>query len=262
MKKITLFLLLCTFIGKAQVTTYNVGDVVDDFTVTDTDGNVYNLYTLTAQGKYVWLDFFFVDCVPCQGSAPIFNEFHDKYGCNAGDVFALSINNGNDNNARVRQYHIDHGGPFNHAPAISNEGGGPAVDANFGVNAYPTFCLIGPGNVLLNKDIWPLSGVETFENSFPQGFEPEVMECITVGIDEAHAFNFSIYPTVSKGNVSIKLPGILKSSVVIFNTLGQQVFTNNYSEENISLKLHLSPGIYMVKVVADNNSLTKRIIIE
>jgi len=41
MKKIMLsaFLVLFTSVISAQVQNYNVGDVVDDFTVTDTDGN-------------------------------------------------------------------------------------------------------------------------------------------------------------------------------------------------------------------------------
>ncbi|AFL82631.1 Peroxiredoxin [Aequorivita sublithincola DSM 14238] len=261
MKKITLILLFFTIFANAQTNNYQVGDVVDDFTVTDTEGNEYNLYSLIAEGKYVWLDFFFVDCVPCQGSAPTFNEFFDKYGCNGGDVFAISINNGNDNNARVRQYEIDHGGPFNHAPAVSNEGGGPAVDNNFGVNAYPTFCLIGPGNKMLNRDIWPLNGIETFENTFPAGFDPEVIQC-SLGVSNATAFDFNIYPSISNGNVNINLPSNMESSVAIFNTLGQQVFQNNYSERNINLILQLAQGVYIVKVSASDSSVNKRIIIK
>ncbi|MEM0519437.1 TlpA family protein disulfide reductase [Aequorivita flava] len=93
MKKITFLLLFIGFTINAQVNNYSVGDVVDDFTVTDIDGVEHNLYSITAQGKYVWLDFFFADCVPCQQTAPIFNEFFDKYGCNEGLVFCLSINN-------------------------------------------------------------------------------------------------------------------------------------------------------------------------
>lgn len=261
MKKITFILFFFTILSNSQVNNYQVGDVVDDFTVTDIDGQEYNLYSLTAQGKYVWLDFFFVDCVPCQNSAPTFNEFFDKYGCNQGDVFCLSINNGNDNNNRVRLYEEQHGGPFNHAPAVSNEGGGPAVDNNFGVNAYPTFCLIGPGNILLNKDIWPLNGIQTFENTFPNGFEPPVMEC-SLGLSDTTVFDFNIYPSISNGNLSIKLPNEGASSVIIFNTLGQAVFQNKYSEMNINLNLQLAQGVYIVKVTADNNSATKRIIIE
>lgn len=261
MKKITLILLFFTIFANAQTNNYQMGDVVDDFTVTDTEGNEFNLYSLIAEGKYVYLDFFFADCVPCQGSAPTFNEFFDKYGCNAGDVFCISINNGNDNNARVRQYEEQHGGNFNHAPAVSNEGGGPAVDNNFGVNAYPTFCLIGPGNIMLNRDIWPLNGIQTFENTFPTGFEPPVIQC-SLGLQDATAFDFNIYPSVSKGNVNINLPSNMESSVIIYNTLGQQVFQNKYSEISINLNLQLAPGVYMVKVAADNSAVTKRIIIE
>ncbi len=261
MKKITLILLFFTVFASAQTNNYQVGDVVDDFTVTDTEGNEYNLTALTAAGKYVYLDFFFADCVPCQGSAPTFNEFFDKYGCNQGDIFCISINNGNDDNERVRQYEEQHGGPFNHAPAVSNEGGGPAVDNNFGVNAYPTFCLIGPGNIMLNRDIWPLNGIQTFENTFPEGFEPAVMEC-SLGLADTSTFDFNIYPTISKGNVNINLQNSMESSVAIFNTLGQQVFMNNYSEKSIKLELQLAAGVYIVKVTADSSSATKRIVIE
>lgn len=264
MKKITLFFsfFFFSFFSIAQVSNYNVGEVVDDFTVTDIDGNEYNLYSITALGKYVWLDFFFADCVPCQNTAPIFNEFFDKYGCNEGQVFCLSINNGYDDNERVRQYEEDHGGPFHHAPAVSNEGGGEAVDINFGINAYPTYCLIGPDNTLLVKDIWPLSGIETFEATFPTGFEPEPAQCTILGISNNTAFEFNVYPTVSKGNLNISMPDSADASVVIFNTLGQQVYGKNFSEKEITLNLNVAPGVYLVKINANNSSATQRIVIE
>ena len=261
MKKITLILLLFTFFANSQTNNYQVGDVVDDFTVTDVHGVEHNLYTIIASGKYVYLDFFFDTCVPCRQTTPIFNEFHDKYGCNEGDLYMISINDGSDSDAEVLAFEAQYGGPFNHAPAVSAEGGSGAVDNNFGVNAYPTFCLIGPGNIMLNRDIWPLTGVETFEATFPTGFEPEVMEC-TLGLVDATTFDFSIYPSVSNGNINIDLPNNMESSVSIFNTLGQQVFMNNYSEKSINLELQLSAGVYIVKVTAENNSIAKRIIIK
>ncbi|MGO3182220.1 MAG: T9SS type A sorting domain-containing protein [Aequorivita sp.] len=261
MKKITLILFFFTILANAQVNSYQVGDVVDDFTVTDTNGVEHNLYTITAEGKYVWLDFFFVDCGPCRSTAPIFNEFFDKYGCNEGEIHALSVNLGNDDDAYVEWYEEEFGGTFNHAPAASGDGGGGAVTSNFGVNAFPTFCVIGPDNTLVVKDIWPISGVGTFESNFPTGFEPPVMEC-TLGLADATGFDFNIYPTVSEGNVNINLPSSMESSVAIFNTLGQQVFQNKFSNNNINLNLQLAQGVYMVKVTANNSSVTKRIIIE
>ena len=210
----------------------------------------------------MWLDFFFADCVPCQNTAPIFNEFFDKYGCNEGQVYCLSLNNGYDDDARVRLYEEQHGGPFNHAPAVSNEGGAPAVDVNFGIAAYPTYCLIGPDNTLLVRDIWPLSGIETFEATFPAGFDPEPAQCTILGLSDMETFDFNIYPSISNGNVNISLPSASEASVAIFNTLGQQVFVNTYSEKNIALNLQLAGGVYLVKVTADNSSVTKRIVIE
>jgi thiol-disulfide isomerase/thioredoxin len=261
MKKITLILFLFGFLANAQVNNYNVGDVVDDFTVTDVHGVEHNLYTITASGKYVYLDFFFDTCVPCQQTTPIFNEFYDKYGCNSGDLYMISINDGSDTDAEVIAFENLYGGPFNHAPAVSAEGGSAAVDNNFGINAYPTYCLIGPDNTLVERDIWPLTGVETFEATFPTGFEPQVMEC-TLGLADATTFDFNIYPTVSKGNITINLPSSIESSIAIFDSLGQQVFQNNYSDKNINLNLHIAQGVYIVKVTAENNSVTKRIIIK
>ena len=123
MKKITsLFLiLLFSIVTLAQTNNYNVGDVVDDFTVIDTNGNTWNLYDLTSQGKYVYLDFFFDTCGPCQTTTPIFNEFHDTYGCNQGNLFMLSVNNGTDSDAEVIAFENAFGGDFTHAPAVSAE---------------------------------------------------------------------------------------------------------------------------------------------
>ena len=61
MKKITaLFLiLLFSIVTLAQTNNYNVGDVVDDFTVTDVYGIEHNLYEYADAGKHIYLDFFY-----------------------------------------------------------------------------------------------------------------------------------------------------------------------------------------------------------
>ena len=168
MKKFTspLMLLFTTLIF-AQTTNYNVGDIVDDFTVTDIYGVEHNLYEYADAGKHIYLDFFFDTCGPCQTWQPTFSEFYDKYGCNGGDLVMISINNGTDSDEEVLLYEETYGGPYNHPPAVSADGGSASVDSNFGVSAYPTFCLIGPDRTLLNRDIWPLTDITTFEATFP-----------------------------------------------------------------------------------------------
>lgn len=266
MKKTTL-VLVSMFMAmsiNAQVTTYNVGDVVNDFTVTDTDGVEHNLYSITAQGKYVYLDFFFDSCVPCQQNQPTFNEFYDKYGCNEGLVYCLSINNGTDNDAEVIAYKEAFGGPWAHPPAASADGGSAAVDTDFGVSAYPTFCLINPNNEIIVLDIWPLSGVQTFEATFPDGFEPPINYC-TLGTDDIEAAeNFKVYPNPSDGttiNLSI-LSAFDTAEISIYNILGALMYSNSFDQQNITISTSLKSGTYFVTVKTNETNSVQQLVVK
>jgi len=47
---LTFAFLTLPILANAQTTNYSVGDVVDDFTVVDTEGVEHNLYSITASG--------------------------------------------------------------------------------------------------------------------------------------------------------------------------------------------------------------------
>ena len=265
MKKITSLLLFFTisFFANAQVTNYNVGDVVDDFTVTDIHGVEHNLYEYADAGKYIYLDFFFDTCGPCQTWQPTYSEFYDKYGCNEGDLIMLSINNGTDSDAEVILYEETYGGPFNHAPAVSADGGGGPVTSNFGVGAFPTFCMIGPDRTLLQNDIWPLTDITTFEATFPAGLDPEVMECFLGILDAENTSDFLIYPTVSNGsNINLRLNSQVDNvEVIVYDLGGKRVFSSEYSSSSIVLNLKVNSGTYLVKVNTNTGSTVKKLII-
>ena len=74
-----------------------------DFTVTDVHGETHNLFSLLNEGKYVIVDFFFTTCGPCIASVPTLNKSFTDYGCNTGEVFYISIDDG-DTDAEVLQY--------------------------------------------------------------------------------------------------------------------------------------------------------------
>tara|TARA_B100000809_G_C15136674_1_gene530924 strand:+ start:52 stop:849 length:798 start_codon:yes stop_codon:yes gene_type:complete len=265
MKKITslALLLMLSITSIAQVNGYNVGDVVDDFTVTDIHGVEHNLYEYAEAGKYIYLDFFFDTCGPCQQTTPMFNEFFDKYGCNQGDLIMISMNNGSDSDAEVEAFENAFGGPFNHAPAISAEGGAGDVDADFNIAAYPTYCMISPDKTLLVSDIWPLTGVETFEATFPNGLDPEVMECTILGVTEVANASFSIFPTVSNGqNITIVMNNQKTTNVRIYDITGREVYANDTNSNTIEFSMNVSSGTYFVKVKTESSSATKKIIIK
>lgn len=247
----------------AQIQGYAVGDVVADFTVTDTDGNTHTLSDYTNAGKWVVLDFFFVDCPPCQGTAPIFNELHEKYGCNSADLICISVNTGQDDDAYVQSFEAQHGGSFSHAPAISGDGGSGTVNTAFNPTAYPTFCLINPSMELRSGDIWPISAVSAFETVFAaEGFSPAVTACGVAATTELTLTNAQIFPNPSTGNVSIRFNNAGSSNVTIevSNLLGQVVYTSTETtvtgSNSFNLNLaDLNDGQYIVKI-GDGQSQT------
>ncbi len=256
-------LLMLSIASFAQTNNYNVGDVVDDFTVTDIHGVEHNLYEYADAGKYIYLDFFFDTCGPCQTWQPTYSEFYDKYGCNQGDLVMISINDGSDSDEEVILYEETYGGPFNHAPAVSADGGGGPVTSNFGVGAFPTFCMIGPDRTLLQNDIWPLTDVTTFEATFPAGLDPEVMECTILEVTEFTDASFSIFPTISNGqNISIVMNNQVATSVIIYDITGKEVYSYDTNSNNIEFSLNVNSGIYLVQVNTGSGSTVKKLIIK
>ena len=55
--------------------TYKLGDMVMDFTVTDTEGNEWSLKELLQTKKAVVLNFYYNGCVPCQMEFPHLQDF-------------------------------------------------------------------------------------------------------------------------------------------------------------------------------------------
>ena len=258
MKKLVLSLLFIILlsVSNAQIQGYNVGDVVDDFTIVTIYGDTINLYSITGSGQYVFIDFFFVTCGPCQATAPHFNQLHEVYGCNQGDIFCMSVNTGNDSDSDVEYYENTYGGDYTPCPISSGDGGSGAVNNMFNPAAYPTICLIGPDNVLLNKDIWPVSSYETFVSAIvATGFTPEPMEC-TIGIkEEKAALRAFVYPNPATGSISIRLNADDPvGTIEFYNTSGQRIYSINPEQLSSShvITIDISTfenGLYMARII-------------
>lgn len=159
----------------AQTTTYPIGATVANFTTLDTDGQFHTLYDLTAAGKTVMLDFFFYNCVPCQEYAPSYSELYETYGCNQGGLICFSVNAGIDPDELAEQFAVDFGGPFQHPPTIGQFNGGLLTDA-FGVESFPTLCVIAPDNTMWNDNVWPVD-LGSLVGNFPDGTSIQPMSC-------------------------------------------------------------------------------------
>ena len=112
---------------------YGLGDRVSDLTVTDCDGNVHSLYQLLKQKKAVVLNFWFLNCGPCQMEFPYVQEAYDAFG---KDVAFLALNPVDGTDETVSNYRWENGLTF---PMASCD---PVLQETFQIGAYPTTLII------------------------------------------------------------------------------------------------------------------------
>jgi thiol-disulfide isomerase/thioredoxin len=271
MKKQLLMLLVAVTTSislSAQMNNVTVGQDAPNFTVTDIHGQTHTLSNYI--GKYVVIDFFAYWCGPCQTISPVVNSFYKKYGCNGYDVIVLALE-GDGTLAQTENYENLYGGDANFpTPSISGlDGGGSAVHDTYGPAAYPTIILIGPDGKIKNTDIWPISGVSTFENAIiAAGGSAVLVEhtCELANLNEMTISDVSVYPNPSAGNFNIEFSAATNqtASIEVFNLIGAKVWSStsptNSGTNSIAISLgDVQKGSYLIKVRSGESEVIKTI---
>ena len=123
--------------------------VAPDFSVTDTDGTEWNLHEQLGLGKTVVLDFFFVDCVPCQSQSPEVSDMYQDYLAANAAVLVLGISN-RDADAVVEQFDQTYGITY---PTAGEEGGGDTVttlyQSWFQFFGWPSYGVVCPDTSII-----------------------------------------------------------------------------------------------------------------
>ena len=67
-----------------------------------------------------------------------------------------------------------------------------------------------------------------------------------------------MYPNPAKDILTVKAENL--SSVVVYNSLGQKVFSQDVDANETTINMSdFEAGIYMVRIVADGNEVTRKI---
>jgi thiol-disulfide isomerase/thioredoxin len=234
-----------------------------DFTAKDIDGNTFNLFNKLDEGKYVFLDFMFTNCGPCQNAAPKLHEAFMTYGANSpfSQIYFVTINR-DDNNAVLHTWETTYMSPTGPSYPLGISGtegsatGGPQTFHNlYGINAFPTMILIAPNRNILEQDIWPISTAADFAPFFtPHGINPNPAGINNVVINN----NVSIYPSPAAEQITLNVTGNKLNGVRILDVLGNAVFTQNFdnTQQIKSLDIsNLANGVYFAEVRINNTEL-------
>ncbi len=161
---------------------YELGDIMYDFTLEDTEGNELNLYTLLDEYKVVILNFWYTTCSACYYEFPYMVEAYEssytnKYGetVNYSDeVCIIAVNPGfagdGDTLEEVISFKQSMGLSFNVAMDYDNDQSNLTLDAAltsmFQIKAYPTTVIIDSYGLIAEAEEGAVTATEKWTQTF------------------------------------------------------------------------------------------------
>jgi hypothetical protein len=254
------------FLGLTSLSLGSMAQDAVDFSFTDVHGVEHNLFTELDAGKTIMLDFFFVNCGPCQYWSPSINYVYEQFGSGEGNVEFWSFTP-YDDNAAVLGYESTYSIEF---PSCSTEGGSLEVldvytSGTYGTfTGYPTYVIICPDRSV-TWDVWPIT-----ENA------PEVAAaieaCGVVGIEETGAKFVvnGLYPNPSDASsiLSFGLENAGNVNIMIYDILGNQVGVQSFPSMPAGNHMteiqtsHLAGGAYLLAFYLNGEQLhTSRLVV-
>ena len=237
-----------------------------DFTFTDIHGDQHQLQNALDQGFIVFLDFFFVDCPPCQATAPDVQQIHEDF--QGKNVIIWSISD-RDSDAYIEQYKSGAGLTY-----ISGgvAGGGNTViqtyAQDFSFVGFPTFAIVCPDGGI-TWDIWPVSNgmpevrsaIEACGVTDSDPYQPLNTTSIELVSETVSSIDLHPNPASSFSNLYLTLEDNVHLNIVLYNLLGQEVSTiangyyptgSNYFPVDLT---QLNSGTYIIQIVSDTEQL-------
>lgn len=155
---------MVTFASAEGEKKYKLGDKMEDFTATLTDGTEVSLYGLLAEKKAVLINFWATWCSPCKNEFPFMQQAYDEMSDEIG-IIALSTEP-QDTNEAINALKDDLG--LTTLPM----GGDVGVSKRFDYAGIPTSVLVDRNGIICFQE----SGAVTSKEKFLRLFEPFTAE--------------------------------------------------------------------------------------
>ena len=163
-------------------TSYELGDVMYDFTLTNLEGEELNLYTLLEEKKVVILNFWYTTCSACYYEFPyMVQAYNSTYVDSNGetrnykdDVAIIAINptiaGGGDSFNDIENFRDQMGITFDVALDLDGDTKNltfdPLLTTQFGVNAYPTTFIIDSYGLIAEIGVGAVTATDKWTQTF------------------------------------------------------------------------------------------------
>ncbi len=154
---------------------YELGDVMYDFTLTDVNGKSYKLSELLWEKDMVMLNFWFANCPPCRREFPYINTVYKEF---MDEVEILAIND-YDTKADILSYSES----FSEKLIIPMFTKGDLSLSNFPSIGYPTTVIIDRYGVICMIEVGAVTGETPWRNLFEHFTADEYEQKLLEGID-------------------------------------------------------------------------------
>lgn len=130
----------------------------------------------------------------------------------------------------------------------------------------------GSGNFGDNQTLRRKSSITAPNTTFDKALEWDQLAVDTCSDLNSHSFlplstnsnlkfTFNVYPNPSNGSFTINWDNNVKTTVTIYSILGKIVLEKNSNSDNSINIENLQKGIYLLKLNQDNQSITKKVIV-
>ncbi len=227
---------------------------VDNFTLTDIDGNTFVLADKLAEDKSVLIYFFFTGCPNCAGTTPKLQQIYESVGGEDAcmEILAFDVDPNEDIPA-IQAYQDNYGVDFTFFNSQSNANAAVIfgmISSQFnGSAATPSTILINPDYSVAYKD----QGNDDYYNDVLEGEINSTIptDCASTSTEILNTSSIAIYPNPTTDFVQFQTDTPLNYE--LYNIKGELIQTANGFSVDLT---NLNESVYYLKV----NDQTQKIL--
>lgn len=155
--------------------TFQTGDVFADMSVTTPEGTTYKISEILKEKKAVVINFWFINCGPCEMEFPYMQEAYEEY---QDDIEILALNPCDGTDEKVADYKKAHELTF--PMAVIDE----KWEAYFALTGYPTTVVIDRNGIVSFKHTGMITDTEEFRKLFEFYTAKNYKQTVVEDIDE------------------------------------------------------------------------------